>query len=137
MAVRKKVSRASSKRRNLWTEKVRAILGSIPNNSLEEIRPRDVLKMLKEKHPEIEISHSRRVYVCTMLKTARKKVDGQKIVRSRGLWSAKESWEIAMCMLAMCGGNHQVAQKKLREAKSCLTKIKKIELRAASIRKVG
>lgn len=138
MAVRKKVRRASSKTESPWTDKLRGVINSIPKNSLKEIKPRHIISMLREKHPEIEISTSKRVYISILLRKARTQTKAvkKKTVRARGLWSAKEPWEIAMQMLTMCGGDHAVAQKKLRDAKSCLTKIKKIELRAASVRKV-
>jgi hypothetical protein len=129
-------ARKSRSTRSTWAQKVRSVISAFPASSLSEIKPRHVISVLKKKYPTIEISNSKRVAIAVGLKQAKSpkaKIREGKIVRRRKI-SSKEPWEIALWILKSCGRDFETAQKNLREAKKCLTKIKRIELRSSSVR---
>ena len=131
MAARKSRSTPSS-----WAAKVHAVISAFPASSLNDIKPRHVISVLKKKYPSVEFSNSKRVAISMGLKKAKSpkvKIREGKIVRRRKI-SSKEPWEIALLILKSCGHDFETAQKNLREAKKCLTKIKRIELRSSSVR---
>lgn len=144
MAVRKKVSRVSKPSKKdmvaSWAQKVRGVIECVPKASLSDLSAKDVIKLLMEKEPGLELSHSKRVTVSSVLSQFKRnpkpkiKVRRAKITRRRGIATLNEPWEMALWMLNMCNNDFEVAQKNFREAKKCLTKIKKIRVRSSILR---
>jgi hypothetical protein len=127
--------RVRKKKENVnFSQLVRRVLDCIPKNALVDITRQRAINMVVEKNSQIEMTSSRKNVVGVLLNKYKNQTGKPKAIKGRrviGPWLQMEAWEIALQALKNCGGNIDLAKAKLREANSCLTKLRRIEGRTA------
>lgn len=125
--------RVGKKKGNVnFSEAVRHVLDCIPKNALLDITRQRAIAMVIEKNSNFEMTTSRKNVVGVLLNKYKNQTGKSQVLKGRrvvGPWLQMEAWEIALQALKNCGGNMDLAKAKLRQASTCLTKLRRIERR--------